>query len=161
METIAQDLIAIIDRLEPELLRVSPADAAEVPAHGKWSKIEILGHLIDSAANNHQKFVRAMLANKSVEMDGYEQDAWVASQQYVRRDWHSVIALWAAYNRHLAHLIRQVDPAKLDNTLFISGKGPFILSFVMSDYVEHLKHHLIQILPGAGLSSNFSMTAYA
>lgn len=160
METLAQELIAIVDRLEPELRGVSPVDAAQVPAPGKWSKKEILGHLIDSAANNHQKFVRGILADKTAEMPGYEQASWVVNQQYLYQDWTAIIALWAAYNRHLAHIIQNVDPSKLDNTLLISGQGPYTLSFVMSDYVEHLKHHLLQILPGAGLRSSFSMTAY-
>lgn len=161
MKAVAQALTAIIDKVEPLLGQLSDAAATHKPAPGKWSKKEILGHLIDSAGNNQQKFVRTILADKTTEFVGYMQDDWVAAQQYNLQDWSILVATWAAYNRQIAHIIKNVDALKLDNSIFIEGQGPFTLAFLMTDYVEHLKHHLIQIIPTAGLSSAFSMTPYS
>lgn len=160
MEAIAQSLLDIVNALEPTLRGIPEAEAVVKPSPLKWSKKEILGHLIDSACNNQQKFVRTMLADTKTAMPGYEQDGWVNSQQYNAQSWHDIVTLWAAYNRHLAHIIRHVESPKLDHSILISGNGPYTLGFMMADYVEHLKHHLLQIIPDAGFSSTFSMTPY-
>src|SRR5262245_6619609 len=67
-----------------------------------WAPIEVMGHLIDSAANNHQRFVRAQFTNDLV-FPGYEQNQWVNSQKYREESWTDVIQLWSAYNLHLVH----------------------------------------------------------
>ena len=72
----------------------------------------------------------------------YEQDNWVAQQNYNDANWKNLVALWLSYNRHLAHIMRQIKKEQLQNQLTISGKGPFTLEFIVTDYVEHLKHHL-------------------
>mgnify|MGYP001426976342 CR=1 FL=1 len=160
METVATELLNIVNRTEPRLRQIAAEDAALKPALHKWSKKEILGHLIDSASNNHQKFVRMMVAQQPVDFVGYDQDDWVAVQQYNRQKWEDIIALWGSYNHQIAQLIRLVDPSKLDNMIRISGNGPYTLAFVMTDYIEHLKHHLLQIIPDSGLTSSFSMAPY-
>ena len=66
---------------------------------GSWTKKEILGHLIDSAAINHQRFVRAQFTDDLV-FDGYVQDDWVKVQDYQNRDWRELVELWHGYNRH-------------------------------------------------------------
>ncbi len=160
MESTARELLEIIAALEPRLQEIADSDASVKPSPEKWSKKEILGHLIDSAGNNQQKFVRTMIAPGNVDFVGYEQDDWVKAQQYQAQQWADIIALWASANRHLAHIISFTDASKLDNTITISGAGPYTLRFIMADYVEHLKHHLIQIIPNAGLKSSFSMSPY-
>lgn len=160
MEAVAQSLNALIQQIAPLLHQIQEKEAAVKPAPGKWSKKEILGHLIDSACNNQQKFVRSLISDLPVDFAGYDQDEWVYHQHYQERAWADLVTLWAAYNRHLAHIIQSTPPSKLDNTIRISDKGPYSLRFMMPDYVEHLKHHLKQILPEQGLSSNFSMEPY-
>jgi hypothetical protein len=155
MRDVAAALRAVLEQCVPLLLAVDPAAAAVRPAPGKWSKREILGHLIDSAANNHQKFVRLMISKDALEFVGYAQDAWVAAQRYQVADWSRLVRLWQAYNEHLVHVIEHADPASLDKTITIDGHGPYRLDFVMADYVEHLKHHLRVVLPDAGLTSAF------
>lgn len=152
MRDTAAHLLAVVDRCTPLLLAIPPADAARRPAPGKWSKQEILGHLIDSAGNNQQKFVRLLTATAPIDFPGYAQDAWVEQQHYRDADWPSLVSLWRACNQHLAHVIAHAAPERLANTIRIDGAGPFRLDFVMRDYVEHQKHHLLQILPDAGLS---------
>lgn len=155
MEPIARQLLDTIDFVLPMLRRISETDASLKPQPEKWSKKEVLGHLIDSASNNQHKFVRGIQAEGHVEMTGYAQNIWVAVQQYNMENWPDLVLLWESYNRHLAHVIRNVPTDKLDNTISISGSKPFTLRFIMADYVEHLKHHLKQILPDAGLESSF------
>jgi hypothetical protein len=138
----------------PALKKISDEDASGRPFPGKWSKKEILGHLIDSAGNNQQKFVR-MMAQKHLDFVGYQQNHWVDSQKYVGTDWPELVNFWNSFNLHLAHIIENADAEKLSNTIIIEDAGPFTLEFVMTDYLEHLKHHLKQILPDADLESNF------
>ena len=154
MRDVARQLRSVIDRCVGPLLALD-SDTASRPAPGKWSKKEILGHLIDSAGNNQQKFVRLLTTPSCFDFVGYAQDAWVAAQHYQEADWSQLVATWEAINRHLAHVIEHADPASLSNTLTIAGAGPFRLDFVVRDYVEHTKHHLRAILPDAGLTSVF------
>jgi len=151
----AMNLVALVERCVSLLTAIAEPEAGKRPAPGKWSKKEILGHLIDSACNNQQKFVRMLGSAGHLEFVGYAQDAWVAVQHYQQAKWLDLVRLWHAYNLHLAHVIASADAARLGNTVMIDGVGPFRLDFVMDDYVEHLKHHLRVVLPDAGLSSNF------
>jgi hypothetical protein len=155
MRELGKQLLSVVEACVPMLLAIEPRAAAQRPAPGKWSKQEILGHLIDSAGNNQQKFVRLLIAKGPLEFVGYAQDDWVASQHYQTADWRRLVDLWRACNEHLAWIIAHADPARLGNTITIDGKGPFRLDFVMSDYLEHMKHHLRQVLPEAGLASAF------
>jgi hypothetical protein len=154
MLNIANDLRETIQSALPLLEDITDGDASVPRAPGKWSRKEILGHLIDSTCNNQQKFVRTM-AQPQLDFAGYKQDFWVESQKYNAADWRNLIALWRAYNQHLAHVIEHARPELLGNLIAIEDAGTFSLEFIMKDYVEHLKHHLMQILPGASLSSKF------
>lgn len=155
MRAVADDLLALVARCTP-LLRAIPEDlAATRPAPGKWSKREILGHLIDSAGNNQQKFVRLQTGGASLAFVGYAQDAWVAAQRYRDADWAQLVGWWQMANEHLAHVIAHVDPACHGHTITIDGRGPYRLDFIVPDYVEHQKHHLRAALPAAGITSAF------
>jgi hypothetical protein len=136
------------------LLAYSDADASAPLAPGKWSRKEIIGHLIDSAANNHARFVRAQLQDDMV-FDGYDQARWVEVQHYGRRPWKELVGLWQAYNLHLASVMEAADPAavarprvrhNLDQIAMhgVSRAQPATLDYFMRDYVAHLEHHLRQ-----------------
>jgi hypothetical protein len=157
MQQAAHSLIQVAEQALPLLQNISNEAASARPQPGKWSYKEIIGHLIDSACNNQQKFVRCMMQD-GVDFVPYQQDEWVAAQRYNKADWNELLLEWFHYNRHIAHIIRHADAALLDNKIYIGGKGPFTLGFIMPDYVEHLKHHLKTILPEATfLHSNFKM----
>ena len=128
------------------LARFSEDEWAAKPVSGGWSRKEILGHLIDSAANNHIRFVRAQLADDTFTGLGYEQDHFVASQKYNDTPAKELIELWFAYNRHLAHVIANIDPAKLQVSCHIGSYDPVQFSFVITDYVDHMAHHLEEIM---------------
>jgi hypothetical protein len=122
---------------------------------GKWSVQEIVGHMIDSAANNHARFVKAQITDELV-FEAYDQEAWVANQNYAGAQWHDLIILWRQYNLHLEFVIRQISEHDLSrqrtthNLDKIAWKTvptdqPTTLEYFIKDYIKHLKHHLGQI----------------
>ncbi len=133
-----------VDDALPMLQGAGDARTSVHPAHGKWCAREVLGHLIDSACNNHRRFVLGS-AGQTLRWDGYEQDHWVGSQQYATERWLDLVALWAAYNRHLAHVMAVTTPATAAYEATSSDGRQVSVGFLMSDYVRHLEHHLVQI----------------
>ncbi|WP_337042830.1 DinB family protein [Emticicia sp. 17c] len=154
MKAVADYLRQTLADVLPALMAISEQEASIKPLPDKWSKKEIIGHLIDSATNNQHKFVRTM-AQKEITFVGYAQDFWVAAQHYNSRNWVELVTFWQAYNLHIAHIIEYVKPEDLSNTITIEKSGPFTLGFIMEDYVEHLKHHLKAILPDTDIRSKF------
>jgi hypothetical protein len=152
----AERLRAVVDASEPLLVVLPDARTARHPAPGKWSPREILGHLIDSASNNHQRFVRATLQEDLI-FPGYEQDRWVELQAYQRAPWSSLVTLWAEFNRHLSTVMSEIpEEARMRRRARhnlheiawreVPVKDSATLDYFMNDYVEHLEHHLRQIL---------------
>ncbi|MCC7244290.1 MAG: DinB family protein [Saprospiraceae bacterium] len=139
-------MLQTLDAALPLLTAIDNAAATQKPAPEKWSNKEVIGHLIDSACNNHQKFLRTMQAESHLNFIGYDQDFWVMTQQYNQRDWSELINLWKSYNQHLAHLMMQIPDEALSKTISIQDGDKIDLAFLIADYVAHLKHHLRQIL---------------
>lgn len=151
MNDVADDLRAEVRRSTERLRGLSESTAAASRGDGKWTRKEILGHLIDSAANNHQRFVRAQSANPFV-WPGYEQDAWVSVHRYRDRPWAELVDLWAGLNGHLAHVIEHIPLMCLSTEVLIGTSEPATLEWWVRDYVRHLRHHLGQILGPSDLS---------
>jgi hypothetical protein len=128
----------------PRLLAIDDAAAARSRGEGKWVAKEILGHLIDSAVNNHQRFVRARFADEFVG-PGYDQEAWVELHGYRERAWTDLVVLWAGLNQHVAHAMRSVPADRYAMRCVVGGEAE-TLEWWMRDYVRHLRHHLAQIL---------------
>jgi DinB superfamily len=145
MIDVATELRAEIEAALPQLRRMSESDVTIERGAGKWVKKEILGHLIDSASNNHQRFVRAQTVNPFVG-PGYEQDVWVSLSGYRKRSWGELLDIWAALNRQVIYLIESVRADRLGTQCLIGANEPVTLEWLMRDYVQHLKHHLAQIL---------------
>jgi len=152
---IAEKLRGTVDQAATRLLQISDEEAGRHPSPGKWSKKEIIGHLIDSAANNHGRFVRAQ-GSPDLVFDGYDQDEWVRVQRYRDRPWKDLVELWQRYNQHIASVIAATDDKalarlrsrhSLDMIAFkaVPSTQPVTLEYLMIDYVDHLEHHLRQI----------------
>ena len=152
----ARRLVQALDRATPALLALDDAATTRRPAPGKWSPREIVGHLVDSASNNHQRFVR-MRDRDDLVVEGYEQDAWVTAQRYQDAPWQELVLLWMTYNRHLARLMAATPAAdrerlRRSHNLHLRAFRPVpadrgvTLDYFMNDYVEHLEHHLAQVL---------------
>lgn len=158
--TCAHRLRAALLTAEPLLRAISDADAARHPAPGKWSPKQIIGHLIDSASNNHQRFVRAAFQDDLV-FPGYAQDHWVELQRYHDAPWSELLTFWMGFNRHIAMVMSAVpEEARLrvrarHNLDEIATYAPATaaqatLDYFMSDYVDHLEMHLLQIFGPRG-----------
>lgn len=142
---IAAQLLDLVMVTVPRLSRMT----GDEPGPGQWTAREILGHLIDSASNNHQRFVRAQFAPLLV-FPAYEQEAWTTVQGYREESWADLVALWASYNRHLAHVIRLIPDAAAAHRCEIGGGEPVTLDFLVTDYLRHLRDHLDQVaIPGS------------
>lgn len=146
-----------IDRAYERLLQIAEEQSERERAPGKWSPKETLGHLIDSAANNHLRFVRAQFTDDLI-FPGYAQADWVRVQHYSERPWRQLVELWRQYNLHLAHVMSQVpEEARTKSRArhnlhqlawqMVAENAPVTLDYFMRDYIGHLQHHLDQIFP--------------
>lgn len=156
MHEFLEDFRKTLETSAERLLLLS-ADKSRTPREpGKWSPREIVGHLIDSAANNHQRFVRAQFTDDLV-FSGYKQAEWASVQGYADEGWEQLVQLWKHYNLHLLHLMSRVSIEQLSRPRTkhnlheiawqpVALDQPTTLEYFMRDYVEHLKHHLRQIL---------------
>src|SRR5580698_7452510 len=144
MKDLSEQLLRVVEAAEPRLREINELESANPILPGGWSHKQVLGHLIDSASNNHQRFVRAML-QPSLHFADYDQDGNVRVQAVQEADWVLLVSLWASYNRYLAHLIAHIPPSQLDVPCRIGAGEPVTLSFLASGYLTHLHHHLRQI----------------
>ena len=128
-------------------LRSLPKKTIEArPNPGDWSVKEIVGHLIDSASNNHQRFVRLQVADGMILLDySQDNDTWVSIQSYQEAPWNELLALWRHFNIHLSHVIRRVNEKCIDHIWVIDEDTAITLGELMIDYLRHLNDHLQQI----------------
>jgi len=134
-----------IERELPNLRDLDDEAAARTDGRpGSWTRKEELGHLIDSASNNHIRFALASIDGQFRGL-GYAQDKWVAAHGYQEMDWRTLVDLWYSYNTLLAHLVGRIPEAHRNNRCVI-GWGVLSLHFVIEDYILHLRHHLDHVL---------------
>lgn len=145
MQSVLSDFERTIKDSYDRHLKIREADSEQAGAPGKWSKKELIGHLIDSAANNHHRFVRAQFTDH-LAITRYDQEAWVKHQDYAGQSWPQLLALWKSYNLHLLHVASRIPAERLDCLCRLEDGESVSLRFLVEDYVAHLKHHLRQIL---------------
>ena len=154
--TPGQRLRAVLEKATPLLQSISEVEATQKPRPEKWSAKEIMGHLTDSAVVNHQRFVKGSHQEHLI-LDGYRQDAWVSAQQYQARKWKDILALWERLNKHIADFVglipievldRSVSKHNLDQILMnpITKSQPASLRMLIDDYIDHMIHHLRQVI---------------
>lgn len=144
MKELSEKLTQAVDAAQTVLRRVTEQESVKPALPGGWSRKQVLGHLIDSASNNHQRFVRAAL-QPSLELPGYDQDGCVSVQAVQEASWALLVALWGEYNRYLAHVIAHLPGGKLETICRIGANEPVTLRFIAEDYLQHMLHHLRQI----------------
>jgi hypothetical protein len=133
-------------------LRGLPADLAAIkPRENGWSPKQELGHLIDSAVNNHQRFVRATL-HGDYSGPGYVQNAWVDLHDYQNMPFDNLVEIWYQFNNFLAHLVEQIPDSARKTPCTIGNGSPLPLDFVIQDYVVHMQHHLDHLLGRAEIT---------
>jgi hypothetical protein len=140
----AQRLQHIINTIPAKLLAIPEDEFAFKPSPDKWSKKEIIGHLIDSVANNHHRFVRVQFEDDVLTIV-YKQNEWNAASRYNEMDGVHIINFWAMYNRHLIEVINRIPQENLQRKVNIGGDEPITLLELIGDYTAHMEHHLRQI----------------
>ena len=151
-----EQLRRVVERGATRLRAISEEQSRIRRAPGAWSPKEIIGHLIDSASNNHGRFVRAQQQEEMI-FPGYDQNAWVAAGRYADLPWFDIVMLWERYNLLIAHVMDAVPDgerlrARARHNLHliafnaVDERTPTTLDYFMRDYVAHIEHHLRQAL---------------
>jgi hypothetical protein len=146
-QELADELEHMVEGAVDDLRRLTPAEVVARSSPEKWSKQEVLGHLIDAAANNHQRFVRAQ-HTAELTFPPYDQNAWVGCQRYNQCDWNGLVDLWIAYNRHLVHVIANIPAEKMTTPCWVDWYDTpkaIPLRSMIEEYIGHMRHHLEQI----------------
>ncbi len=128
-----------LEGAKPQLLTAKPSPK-------KWSKKEILGHLIDSAMHNLKRFTEIRFKTKPYQIIDYYQDELVHFNDYQGADIKNLIALWASLNRQIIHVIEQLDEKTLQEQARLPNQTATSLLFLINDYLEHLEYHVRQII---------------
>jgi hypothetical protein len=143
-DTAPAKLRASLKMAHYRLLRVRGYEAGLRVRPGGWTRKQILGHLLDSAINNHYRLARAVLED-GYRGPGYDQDGWNRIHAYGDLEWHTLVNLWEAHNRLLEHLVEQIPPSSYQFTCQLEGMPPTTIQGLIADYVTHLEHHVDQI----------------
>jgi len=145
MNQTAKDFLAGCEAIRHSLLQV-PEEIAALPwRDGGWTRKQVLGHMIDSAANNHQRFVRASL-DGSYAGPFYAQEGWVAAHGYNETPWPTLIAWWQTYHEMLKAVVERISEDRLDAECRVGDDEQVTLRFLIEDYIVHQRHHLAQLL---------------
>ena len=143
MQSTIDHLQKIIDNYTPRLEALTDEAYSNKPRPEKWSKKEILGHLIDSAQNNIRRFIVAQY--EEVPFIKYAQDEWVRASGYQSWSCRDLVLLWNLLNRQVVAVLSHI-PAETEGRKVAMGGQPQTLTWVAADYCNHLLHHLHQIL---------------
>jgi len=149
-----QELKKVVDRLQEHInvvpqkfLKYSEEELKRKPAPNKWSRKELLGHLIDSATNNHLRFIKIQFMLQPFFVEGYHQDDWVSIQKYNEIETKHLVDFWRIYNEHILFIMKNTPDENLN--LKITAEKPSenadTLFYLLKDYVDHMDHHLKQI----------------
>ena len=133
----------LLNLVPPLLKAIDETSFSSKPHLHKWSKKEIVGHLIDSAANNHQRFVRVQFEDEP--SISYDQEKWNQHGFYQQIDGGQVINFWTVYNKQLLELIRHIPVESLHRKCRVKDEL-LTLEFLIQDYIEHMEHHLRQVV---------------
>lgn len=133
-----------IEIIRQSLSAVSPA-LADVPwRDGGWSRKQIVGHLLDSAANNRQRFVRASI-DGSYTGPFYMQEAWVKTHGYADQSWETLLRWWQVEHDILIAIVDRIPEDRLEVMCIVGDDPPVTLRFLIDDYIRHQFWHLNQI----------------
>ncbi|MDA3616003.1 DinB family protein [Polluticaenibacter yanchengensis] len=142
IEKVINRLNDIIDKVPDILTEIGEDKMSVKPSPNKWSKKEIIGHLIDSATNNHQRFIRGQF--ETIPEIRYDQNKWIEYSFYQQIDSNQIILFWTIYNKQLIEIIKRIPTEHLQRQIKV-GENLLTIEFLIADYVEHLEHHLKQV----------------
>jgi hypothetical protein len=144
---LAQKFRADLDDVHRTLAAV-PAALADVPWRaGGWTRKQVIGHMIDSATNNRQRFVRAAI-DGAYAGPKYAQDAWVAAHGYASQPWETLLGWWEAEHEILMAVVDHILEDRLGASCAVGDDPPVTLRFLIEDYIRHQYWHLRQLATG-------------
>jgi hypothetical protein len=146
MKTVIRELQVIVDDFAPKITAIADSEFTAKPLAGKWSKKEVIGHLIDSAQNNLRRFICGQYESEPPKIV-YQQDFWVASNQYQNMEKEDVIQLWKLMNIRICAVLQSMPPSNYDKQCDTGTLRT--LKWLAEDYIKHLKHHLNQVIAGS------------
>jgi hypothetical protein len=148
MQIIIQELEHIIHEFREKFSTIPGIDFYAKPNPAKWSKIEVVGHLIDSAQNNLRRFVCGQY-ELSPPLIVYDQDYWVSANNYHHAKQENIIALWYLLNERICDILKAMDEAYYTKQCNSGKETPRLhtLEWLAVDYIKHLKHHINQVIP--------------
>ena len=144
-EDLPQLFTARIATAETRLKTVTEVYACQSYREGGWTRKQALGHLLDSAAHNEQRFVRAALYGR-YDCPSYEQEPWVTIHGYAEMSWDELFTAWQSRNAILARIVRRIDQERLQAPITLGGRPAQTLEWVILDYLRHLDQHVAQIV---------------
>ncbi len=146
-ETLAQWFCAELDEIHRGL-KALPAELADTPWRaGGWTRKQIVGHMMDSATNNRQRFVRASTESE-YKAPSYAQEAWVAAHGYADQPWATLVGWWEAEHELLMVIVDRIPPERLQTMCVVGDDAPVTLEFLVRDYIAHQRGHLKQMQTG-------------
>ncbi|MCE2995338.1 MAG: DinB family protein [Cyclobacteriaceae bacterium] len=150
MKHIANELEEIVNTFAKRIALISEADFSAKPHPSKWSKKEVLGHLIDSAENNLRRFICTQYESQPPKIR-YDQNFWVTANNYLSTPSNEVIENWRLINLKICRVLAQMPPSSYTKLCDTGKDAPNLhsIKWLADDYVKHLKHHLNQIIAGS------------
>ncbi|MBN1820030.1 MAG: hypothetical protein JXR31_02220 [Prolixibacteraceae bacterium] len=147
--TISEEINSRISEWEPKLLELNNDVISERRNSQNRTIKQIVGHMVDSASNNTHRVVHLQYQESPFYFPNYatfgNNDRWIAIQDYQNEDWKTLVQLWKYSNLHYAHIIKNIDPEKLDNEWIASPDVNIPLKDMVVDYLRHLDLHLSEI----------------
>ena len=148
-QQICEELSALISKWEKILISQPEKTITDRINSQNRSIRQIVGHMVDSASNNIHRVIHMHYQSSPIKYPDYanlgNNDRWIAIQNYQEEDWNDLVGLWVSLNRHMVHLIKQVDVSKLDQYWISALNEPVTLREMITDYPRHFKLHLDEI----------------
>ncbi|QQZ62370.1 DinB family protein [Paenibacillus sonchi] len=149
VQTTISGLQSLLKEVPAAFISISPEEAAAPRPGGKWSKLQLLGHLCDSAVNNLSRFIKVQYEPQPLRLALYDQNEWMTAQHHGSATQEEVLALWISLNQAILRVISGLTSEQL-RLVFLQESGETVtLQWLIGDYLEHMKHHLGQIFPDA------------
>ncbi len=150
MTSTINELNSIVQDFSGRMMNIPETDFSSKPTPGKWSRKEVVGHLIDSGQNNLRRFICGQYETPAPKIV-YDQDFWVEANAYQHYKQEDIIALWKLTNAQISSVLTNMKPENSKKTVRSSKDSDEekTLEWVASDYVKHMKHHLNQVVENA------------
>jgi hypothetical protein len=150
MQNTIHELHQIVSEYAVKIADINEQEFSAKPLSHKWSKKEVLGHLIDSAQSNLRRFVCAQYESAPPKI-GYDQDYWVKANGYQSLSSNNVIQLWQLINGQIESVLTNMPASSYEKTCDTGKESPQLrtLEWLAADYVKHMKHHLNQVIAGS------------